>query len=79
MPVEIVVDAMGSDKAPESEIRGAILASRTLDVNITLVGPEDVIRPRLEKALEWRIDRWGPAAGTCDQDRQCQRVDHDGR
>ncbi len=34
MPVEIFVDAMGSDKAPESEIRGAILASRTLDVHV---------------------------------------------
>jgi glycerol-3-phosphate acyltransferase PlsX len=63
MPVEIVVDAMGSDKAPESEIRGAILASRSLDVNITLVGPEEIIRPALDKALEWRIDRWGQRPG----------------
>ena len=54
MPVEIVVDAMGSDKAPESEIRGAILASRTLDVNVTLVGPEAKIRPALEAALHKR-------------------------
>ena len=51
MPVEIVVDAMGSDKAPESEIRGAILASRTLDVHVTLVGPEEVLRPALKHAL----------------------------
>ena len=63
MPVEIVVDAMGSDKAPESEIRGAILASRTLDVCVTLVGPEETLRPALAKALEWRIDRWGQPAG----------------
>ena len=54
MPVEIVVDAMGSDEAPESEIRGAILASRTLDVNITLVGPEETLRPKLEAALHKR-------------------------
>ena len=59
MPVEIVVDAMGSDKAPESEIRGAILASRTLDVDVTLVGPEDVLRPALDAALEWRIEHIG--------------------
>jgi glycerol-3-phosphate acyltransferase PlsX len=63
MPVEIVVDAMGSDKAPESEIRGAILASRTLDVDITLVGPEHRIRPVLEKALQWRLDRLGQPDG----------------
>ena len=63
MPVEIVVDAMGSDKAPESEIRGAILASRLLDVDVTLVGPEDVIRPALETALQWRLDRLGKPEG----------------
>ena len=51
MPVEIVVDAMGSDKAPESEIRGAILAARSLDVKVALVGPEDVVGPALEAAL----------------------------
>ncbi len=50
MPVEIVVDAMGSDCAPESEIRGALLASRSLDVHVTLVGPEDRIAPALEQA-----------------------------
>jgi glycerol-3-phosphate acyltransferase PlsX len=63
MPVEIVVDAMGSDKAPESEIRGAILASRTLDVHVTLVGPEDVLRPALDQAQEWRIDQLGQRTG----------------
>jgi len=51
MPVEIVVDAMGSDRAPESEIRGAILAARQFDVKITLVGPEETIKPALESAL----------------------------
>ena len=50
MPVEIVVDAMGSDSAPEAEIHGALLASRLLDVRVTLVGPEDRIRPALEHA-----------------------------
>jgi len=52
MPVEIVVDAMGSDLAPESEIRGAILAVRDLDVTVTLVGPEGVIGPKLKAALD---------------------------
>src|SRR6195952_2226051 len=51
MPVEIVVDAMGSDKAPESEIRGAILACRQLDVRVHLVGPEHIIGPALKTAL----------------------------
>ena len=51
MPPEIVVDAMGSDHAPESEIQGAIAACRKLDVAVLLVGPEDRIRPRLDAAL----------------------------
>lgn len=51
MPTDIVVDAMGSDKAPESEIRGAILACRHLDVRVQLVGPEHIIGPALKTAL----------------------------
>ena len=51
MPIDIVLDAMGSDKAPEPEIRGAILATRLLDVRVHLVGPEDVLRPKLRECL----------------------------
>jgi len=51
MPTDIVLDAMGSDKAPEPEIRGAILACRHLDVRVHLVGPEDLLRPRLREGL----------------------------
>jgi glycerol-3-phosphate acyltransferase PlsX len=52
MPIDIVLDAMGSDKAPDPEIRGAILACRLLDVRVHLVGPEDVLRPKLREALK---------------------------
>jgi glycerol-3-phosphate acyltransferase PlsX len=55
MPIDIVVDAMGSDKAPESEIRGAILAARTLDVRVHLVGPQAILRPALDRALRSRF------------------------
>ena len=51
MPIEIVVDGMGSDASPVSEIRGAIAACRALDVCILLVGPEDRLRPALEHEL----------------------------
>ena len=51
MPIDIVVDAMGSDKAPEPEVRGAVLAARQYDVRVHLVGPEDRIRPLLRQAL----------------------------
>jgi glycerol-3-phosphate acyltransferase PlsX len=52
MPIDIVLDAMGSDKAPDPEIRGALLAARHLDVRVHLVGPEDVLRPKLRAALK---------------------------
>ncbi len=51
MPIDIVVDGMGSEKAPESEIRGAILACRLLDVRVHLVGPEEILRPVLRQHL----------------------------
>jgi glycerol-3-phosphate acyltransferase PlsX len=53
MPIDIVVDAMGSDRAPEPEIRGAILACRHHDVRVHLVGPEQILKPALERELEW--------------------------
>ena len=52
MPVDIVIDAMGSDKAPDPEIRGAILACRQLDVRVHLVGPEETLRPKLRECLK---------------------------
>src|ERR1700722_11631118 len=51
MPTDIVVDAMGSDKAPEPEVRGAVLAARQYDGRLHLVGPEDKLRPILRQAL----------------------------
>jgi glycerol-3-phosphate acyltransferase PlsX len=61
MPIDIVVDGMGSDRAPESEIRGAILACRHYDVRVHLVGPQEILGPALAKAL--RAPRWpGTAA-----------------
>ncbi len=52
MPIDIAVDAMGSDKAPEPEVRGAVLAARHFGVRVHLVGPEDVLRPLLRQHLQ---------------------------
>ncbi|HET9099905.1 MAG TPA: phosphate acyltransferase PlsX [Acidobacteriaceae bacterium] len=51
MLIDIALDAMGSDKAPEPEIRGAILACRQLPVRVHLVGPERTLRPLLAKQM----------------------------
>ena len=51
MLIDIALDAMGSDKSPEPEIRGAILACRQLPVKVYLVGPERTLRPLLAKQM----------------------------
>jgi len=49
--IAIVLDAMGSDKSPDPEIAGAILACKLLPVRVLLAGPEDILRPALDAAL----------------------------
>ena len=51
MLTDIVLDAMGADKSPEPELRGAIAACRQFPVRIHLVGPEDRIAPALKAHL----------------------------
>src|ERR1700723_4181719 len=50
MLTDIALDAMGSEKAPDPEIRGAIQACRQLPVRVHLVGPEDRLRAALHDA-----------------------------
>lgn len=52
MLTDIALDAMGSDKAPEPEIRGAILACRSQAVRVHLVGPQQILRHHLSQALD---------------------------
>src|SRR6202521_4966890 len=52
MLVDIALDAVGSDKAPEPEIRGAIEACRALPVRVHLIGPERELRDLLDEHLE---------------------------
>ena len=54
MPTIIAVDAMGADRAPKPEIEGAILAARHYDVEVVLVGKEEVIQAELEQHRFWR-------------------------
>ncbi len=52
MLIDIALDAVGSDKAPEPEIRGAILACRALPVCVHLIGPEPELRDLLDEHLD---------------------------
>lgn len=47
--MRIIIDAMGGDHAPQAPVRGAVMARKEYDCNITLVGQEEVIRKVLEE------------------------------
>jgi phosphate acyltransferase len=46
--MHIVLDAMGSDTCPEPELLAAVEASRLFKDEIILVGPVDILKPRLQ-------------------------------
>src|ERR1051325_1083616 len=46
---KVVVDAMGSDRAPHPEIDGALAAARDFGVGVILVGQEHVVAPALRR------------------------------
>ncbi|HEV2863168.1 MAG TPA: phosphate acyltransferase PlsX [Pyrinomonadaceae bacterium] len=50
---KVVVDAMGSDRAPHPEIDGAMAAARDLGVGVILVGQSEKVEPELRKC-GWR-------------------------
>ena len=52
MLIDIALDAVGTDKAPEAEIRGAILACKSLPVRVHLVGPEAELRDLLDEHMD---------------------------
>ena len=47
--MKIVVDAMGGDHAPAMVVDGAVRAARDLDLEIILVGRQEVVQPELAK------------------------------
>src|SRR5918997_4223796 len=52
---KVVVDAMGSDRAPHPEIDGALAAARDFGVRVILVGQPERVLPELERC-GWRRD-----------------------
>jgi glycerol-3-phosphate acyltransferase PlsX len=43
--VTVAIDAMGGDRAPEAIVAGAVRAATTLDVDVLLAGPPEVLEP----------------------------------
>ena len=45
--IKIVVDAMGSDNAPRSEVDGAIAAAKGYGIQVILAGDEGLLKSML--------------------------------
>jgi len=52
---KVVVDAMGSDRAPHPEIDGVLAATRDFGVRVILVGPSEIVIPELRRC-GWHRD-----------------------
>jgi glycerol-3-phosphate acyltransferase PlsX len=52
---KVVLDAMGSDRAPHSEIDGALAATRDLGIGVIIVGRPEIVEPELRRC-GWRGD-----------------------
>ena len=47
--MNILLDAMGGDNAPDANIKGAIKAIKQIKAEVTLIGKEDVIRNKIKE------------------------------
>src|SRR3954451_7783892 len=52
--ITIALDAMGGDHCPKPEVEGAILAAKSLDVKVILVGREEALAKELNRHPGWR-------------------------
>jgi glycerol-3-phosphate acyltransferase PlsX len=50
--IKIVLDGMGSDQHPDPEVEAAVQASLRFNVEIVLVGKEELLKPRLEQVYK---------------------------
>ena len=47
--MNILLDAMGGDNAPDANIKGALKAVKEVKAIITLIGKEDIIRSKIKE------------------------------
>ena len=47
--MNILLDAMGGDNAPDANIKGALKAINQVKANVTLIGKEEIIRKKIKE------------------------------
>ena len=50
--MNILLDAMGGDNAPDANIKGAIKAITQIKADVTLIGKEDIAKKYLQQLAE---------------------------
>lgn len=58
--MNILLDAMGGDNAPDANIKGAIKAIGQIKAEITLIGKEEIIRNRVKELYNKEIEEISP-------------------
>lgn len=58
--MNILLDAMGGDKAPDANIKGAIKAINQIQAEVTLIGKEEVIRSKVKEFFGKEIEEISP-------------------
>ena len=54
--MKILLDAMGGDKAPDANIKGAVKAIKQIKAEVVLIGKEEVIRERVKELFGKEIE-----------------------
>ena len=58
--MNILLDAMGGDNAPDANIKGAVNAINKVKAEVTLIGKEDVIREKIKKFYGKEMEEISP-------------------
>ena len=58
--MNIILDAMGGDNAPDANIKGAVKAINQIKAEVTLVGKEEVIRNKIKEFYGKEIEQISP-------------------
>ena len=58
--MNILLDAMGGDNAPDANIKGAVKAINQIKAEVTLIGKEDIIRSKIKEFYGKEIEEISP-------------------
>ena len=58
--MKILLDAMGGDKAPDANIKGAVKAINQVEAEVILIGKEEIIRGKIKEFFGKEMEEISP-------------------